>query len=428
MRNRNLILAALASLLILGAGASFASGNGKPVMAYYMPWYAAKPFSGAWGWHWTMNHFNPDQVNASGEREIASWYYPLIGPYDSADPAVLEYHVLLMKLAGIDGVIVDWYGSADYFDYAAVNQNTSRLFDYTRKAGLKFAICYEDQTIQRLIDGKRLAAAADIHHAQQEMLYLQTNFFCDPSYFRLKGKPFLDNFGPQYFLASTNWDEIFSALDASNRPSFFTEDNPLASGLGAFDWPPMWLSQQPGTGGVLSEASLRNYLADFEKKSTDWPAFISSAFPRFHDIYQRAAVRNYWGYLGDRNGETLRETLNRALTNNSALVQIVTWNDFGEGTAIEPTKEYGFRDLYLVQGLCRQKLDTTRLWPTNELALVLQFYNLRHNSVTNAALALALDQVFTNFVSGHEVSAINRLRELNARLPYQPVKKLLKIY
>ncbi len=417
MRNRNLILATLALLLILGAGASFASGNRKPVMAYYMPWYAAKPFSGAWGWHWTMNHFNPDQVNASGEREIASWYYPLIGPYDSADPAVLEYHVLLMKLAGIDGVIVDWYGSADYFDYAAVNQNTSLLFDYTRKAGLKFAICYEDQTIQRLIDGKRLAAGADIHHAQQEMLYLQTNFFCDPSYFRLKGKPFLDNFGPQYFLASTNWDEIFSVLDASNRPSFFTEDNPLASGLGAFDWPPMWLSQQPGTGGVLSEASLRNYLADFEKKSTDWPAFISSAFPRFHDIYQRAAVRNYWGYLGDRNGETLRETLNRALTNNSALVQIVTWNDFGEGTAIEPTKEYGFRDLYLIQGLCRQKLGTTRLWPTNELALVFQFYNLRHNSVTNAALALALDQVFTNFVSGQEESAINRLRELNARFP-----------
>ncbi len=407
----------LVAMLNLGIFASFASAHDKPVMVYYMPWYAAKPFSEDWGWHWTMGHFNPDKVNASGEREIASWYYPLIGPYDSADSAVLEYHVLLMKLAGIDGVIVDWYGSADYFDYATVNRNVARLFQYTRKAGLKFAICYEDQTIQRFIDGKRLTAADAIHHAQQEMLYLQTNYFCDPSYFRLNGRPLLENFGPQYFLSSTNWEEILSVLSPSNRPNFFTEDNPLSPGHGAFDWPPMWLSRQPGTGGVLSEASLRNYLGDFEKKSISWPAFISSAFPRFHDIYQRAGVRNYWGYLGDRNGETLSETFGRALTNNSAVVQIVTWNDFGEGTTIEPTKEYGFRDLYLIRDLRRQKSGSDRPAHTNDLSAAFRFYNLRRNSVTNAVTASALDQVFKDFVSGQEETALNQLLKLDGHVP-----------
>src|SRR5882672_9567041 len=128
----------------------------RPVLVHYLPWFAAKPYSSNWGWHWTMNHFNPEVVNAAGDREIASWYYPLIGPYDSADPVVLEYHVLLMKLAGIDGVVVDWYGSGDYLDYGVNNQVASRLFDFTRKAGLKFSICYEDQTIRHLIDGNRL--------------------------------------------------------------------------------------------------------------------------------------------------------------------------------------------------------------------------------------------------------------------------------
>ena len=123
-------------------------------MVYYMPWYTAKPYSGSWGWHWTMNHFDPDQVNAIGQRQIASWYYPLIGPYDSSDPAVLEYHVLLMKLAGIDGVIVDWYGSANFLDYSNNNQAATKLFQFARKAGLKFSVCYEDQTVQHLIDGK----------------------------------------------------------------------------------------------------------------------------------------------------------------------------------------------------------------------------------------------------------------------------------
>ena len=417
MRLGKTTLAALFCLLSLGLPKSFASTNEKPVMVYYMSWYAAKPFSSEWGWHWTMDHFDPEKVNASGEREMASWYYPLIGPYDSADPAVLEYHVLLMKVAGIDGVVVDWYGSADYFDYALVNRNVSRLFDYTRKAGLKFAICYEDQTVQRFIDGKRLTAAEAIQHAQQEMLYLQTNFFCDPSYFRLNGKPLLENFGPQYFLSSTNWDAIFSGLESSNRPNFFTEDNPLSAGHGAFDWPPMWLSQQPGTGGVLSEASLKNYLDDFEKKATAWTAFISGAFPRFHDIYQHAGVRNYWGYLGDKDGETLRETFNRALTNNSVLVQMVTWNDFGEGTAIEPTKEYGFRDLSLIQDLRRGKPASQHPAHTNDLASALRFYNLRRASANNAALATALDQVFTNFVSGREESALNQLGKLETQPP-----------
>lgn len=409
------LLALLLPAITGGSAAAAATPGTKPVMVYYMPWYAAKPFDTEWGWHWTMDHFNPDKITTSGERDIASWYYPLIGPYDSADPAVLEYHVLLMKLAGINGVIVDWYGSTDYFDYSAVNQNTARLFEYTRKAGLKFAICYEDQTIQRLIDGKRLTAADAVRHAQQEMLYLQTNFFCDPSYFRLDGRPLLENFGPQYFLASSNWDEIFSVLEASNRPAFFTEDNRLASGLGAFDWPPMWLSQQPGTGGVLSEASLKGYLYGFENKSAEWPACISSAFPRFHDIYQRAGTRNYWGYLGDHDGNTLRETLNRALTNNSALVQIVTWNDFGEGTTIEPTREYGFRDLQLIQGLCRQKSGEDALAATNDLTFALRFYNLRRETGTNATESSVLDRVFREIAAGQEDSAFHDLAELEAR-------------
>jgi len=157
MKPKNLLLlAALLSFFSAATGAMCAGS--KVVMVYYMPWFRAKPFSDNWGWHWTMDHFNPDTVSVSGERQIASWYYPLIGPYDSSDPAVLEYHVLLMKLAGVDGVIVDWYGSSDFLDYGINNQATLKLFQCVRNAGLKFSICYEDQTIQHMIDGNYLAA------------------------------------------------------------------------------------------------------------------------------------------------------------------------------------------------------------------------------------------------------------------------------
>jgi hypothetical protein len=393
-----LLLAALLSFFLAAPVASRAAS--KTVMVYYMPWYTAKPYSDGWGWHWTMNHFNPDGVNASGERQIASWYYPLIGPYDSSDPAVLEYHVLLMKLAGVDGVIVDWYGSANFLDYGINNQATVKLFQFTRKAGLKFSICYEDQTIQHMIDGNYLAAGDTLFHAQQEMLYLQTNFFSDASYLRLKGQPVLLNFGPQYFMMSSNWEDVFSVLVATNQPAFFTEDNRLPVSTGAFSWPPMWMSQVPGTGGVLSGAALKSYLADFDQKAGNWPAFISSAFPRFHDIYQRAGVRNYWGYLGDRHGDTLRETLSRGMTNSSAIVQVVTWNDFGEGSMVEPTQEYGYRDLRIIQDFRRQYLESDFSRNTNDLTMALRFYNLRRQYLTNIVVSAELDRIFTNIVSG----------------------------
>src|SRR6266852_5198780 len=101
MKQKAILLIAGVVAFVLAMSATAAAPS-KAVMVYYMPWFTAKPYSENWGWHWTMDHFNPDRVNASGEREIASWYYPLIGPYDSSDPAGLEDHVLLMKLAGVD--------------------------------------------------------------------------------------------------------------------------------------------------------------------------------------------------------------------------------------------------------------------------------------------------------------------------------------
>jgi hypothetical protein len=69
------ILVTLALLLVC-ISAYGASGSKPRLMAHYMPWFTTKETSGSWGWHWTMNHFNPDQVDAKGKRQIASHYYP----------------------------------------------------------------------------------------------------------------------------------------------------------------------------------------------------------------------------------------------------------------------------------------------------------------------------------------------------------------
>ena len=63
---------------------------------------------GTWGWHWTMENRDPEYVNAASHRQIASHYYPRIGPYASRDRAVIEWQLRLMRLAGISGILIDW--------------------------------------------------------------------------------------------------------------------------------------------------------------------------------------------------------------------------------------------------------------------------------------------------------------------------------
>src|ERR1700753_4438010 len=53
--------------------------------------------NGKWGRHWTMATKNPN-VMKNGHRDIASHYYPLIGPYASGDPDVIDWQLCLMTM------------------------------------------------------------------------------------------------------------------------------------------------------------------------------------------------------------------------------------------------------------------------------------------------------------------------------------------
>ena len=120
--------------------------------------------------HWTMDHFNPDNIGANGKQQIA-YYQPLTGAYDSNDSALLEYQVLLMKFTGINGVIIDWYGRENFRDYSDIHRNSLNLIKHIKKAGLKFAICYEDQSVKHLINDKKIKISNDLSYAEKE--------FCD---------------------------------------------------------------------------------------------------------------------------------------------------------------------------------------------------------------------------------------------------------
>ena len=307
------------------------------ILAHYMPWYSAKPFGDRWGWHWTMNHFDPEK-QANGKREIASKFYPLIGPYDSGDPDVLEYHLLLMKLSGIDGVIVDWYGLTDYRDYAILHRNTTRLLQQCERLEMKFVICYEDQTIPALVDGKRIAAADRVSHAVKEIDWLGKYWFKSGSYVKLDGRPVLLSFG-HAGLTNDEWGQCLSSL--ASPVAYFSQDIRRDGATGGFGWP------APKVG--------KKQVDRFLELSKNWPSAIPAAFPRFDDIYKQAGVSEGYPRLPDNDGQTLKVTLEKAIRSKAQIIQIATWNDWGEGTQIEPSRELKYRDLAIIQGTMRDR-------------------------------------------------------------------------
>ena len=231
---------------------------------------------------------------------------PNNGPLHALD--ALECHVLLMKFAGIDGAIIDWYGIKDHYDYAAIHRNTNHLIAYIKKAGLSFAICYEDQTIKHLVNDGVLDESQALSHGQEVLRWMQAQWFVADEYAKIAGRPLLLVFGPQYF-KGTSWKELFSGLP---QPPYFYTLNTLQEGAdGVFGWPPVHGDR------VVPPAAWRAYLSQLYEKGG-----VGTAFPKFHDIYEEAGVRESYGYLDDQEGAVFGETLELAGA-RASLIQIV---------------------------------------------------------------------------------------------------------
>lgn len=357
------------------------------LMAHYLPWFEAPPTSAIWGWHWSMNHFAPETI-AEGKRSIASHYYPLIGPYDSSDPAILEYHLLLMKLAGIDGVIVDWYGRTAHFDYAELHRNSAALLEMAARFEMRFAVCYEDQTIPQLVAAQKITAEQRVQHATQELDWLQKNWFSHPAYLRYENKPVWLSFGTDG-LNAEEWQQV---LATEHAPwIYLSEHQKRAAAQGAFDWP-------------IPQRGLES-VTEFTTRSAPWPVAMPVAFPRFHDIYREAEVHQSWGRIADNDGKTFATTLRQALQSDAPFVQIATWNDWGEGTQIEPSVEFGYRDLEVVQHLRHQTNPEVTITP-DALRLPQRLFLLRQYARTeeNVARKIQLDGI-AQLLARRELSA-----------------------
>lgn len=352
------------------------------IYAHYMPWFETPETNdGKWGQHWTMANKSPDVIDANGKRSIASHFYPLIGPYASSDKHVIQYQLLLMKLSGIDGVLIDWPTTIDLYDYPKNLSNAEALIEHISEVGLKYAIVYEDHNVKIAFDQKKISNK--LAAAQNDMSYLKINYFTDTSYINIDNRPLLLVFGPQTFFAGADWVSIFTALNP--KPVFLTLWNQSGQAGTAAGGEYSWVWQDNGSNHLT-------FLTNFYTKSFSGIK-MGSAYPGFKTFYNEGG----WGgptFEINHNGtETFATTLQKALDSKVDYIQLVTWNDYGEGTMIEPTREFEYTFLTTLQ---------TKLGVSNneyDLELVNKMYELRKKYVDIASIQESLDQVYYYMVS-----------------------------
>jgi hypothetical protein len=168
---------------------------------------------------------------------------------------------------------------------------------------------------------------------------------------------------------------------------------------------------------------LDEYLNQFYGKKE---AKIGLALPGFRDIYAEAKVRPSYGFLDRGNGRVFERTLDRALKSGNPFVQIATWNDFGEGTTIEPTRDYGYRYLEILQQRARSRRPSFP-YQASDLRLPLQIYRLRKGPGAEQ-LKQKLDRVEEGLSSGRMAHARSLLSHLQAKMTTSPGHEGKQVY
>ena len=349
----------------------------KPIYVHYMPWFQSPEISGYWGAHWTMANKNPDRILSSGKRDIAAHYYPLIGPYDSNDPDYLEYALTCIKLAGIDGILIDYYGKWNFKDYAQLLLASNAVIEMCQKVGLNFGLVYEDRTLQSIVNQ---GFSNKIDLARGDMVYMEENYFKRDNYFKLNEKPVLLNFGPITLKTNQEWVDVFSAIET--EINFF----PLSYHPQYYDLTTIVDGVYTWVGEAQTE-DLSNYAQQFA-------FFGGGALFEFREFYEEGGWQaTNQSRLFNRNGALLWETLNNAKNTNSDFIQLITWNDWGEGTAIEPSLEYGYQQLEIIQDFLGIPLNP------GSLALTVELYQKRKEHQNKILENKKLDQVFYYLIS-----------------------------
>lgn len=308
------------------ADARLASPVSDRAVAFYYPWYGNPEVDGRYAnWNHAVAVRGGPPRSYPGGDDIGANFYPARGCYSVNDPEVVAEHLRQLRRAGVGVLCVSWWGRDSFTDRALPG-----LFAAAEKAGLAINFHLEP------FPGRNAATVRDA------IMYLIARFGPSPALHRLArhgNRPVFFVYD-SYLTPAREWAEVLRP--EGSRTLRGTSEDAVVIGL--------WVKEHEAD--FMLEGGFDGFYTYF---ATDgftygstprhWPAL--AAWAREHDKLFIPCVAP--GYIDTRirpwNGGNTRDRENgayydrmwsAALEVSPALVGITSFNEWHEGTQIEP--------------------------------------------------------------------------------------------
>ena len=255
--------------------------------------------------------------------EIQPWFgdkrHMQVG-YVSWDPVQVDRQLTDMKSRGITGVVIDWYGPADPTEPTTL----AWLAAAENHPGFKVAIMIDKGAVS-------LSPCAGCS-PQQTMVYLTKyvlqHYATSPSYATWNGQPVITQFDLDLHY-KLDWNAIQAATSSNvawifQNPTGFT--HPISSGSYS------WMNATSPVYGM-------DYLTKFYNAAASAPQLMAwgAGYKGFNDTLASWSLNRI---VGQQCGQTWLQTFAKLnsyynSTNQLPMLQLVTWNDYEEGTELE---------------------------------------------------------------------------------------------
>ena len=246
--------------------------------------------------------------------------------YDSTDPLQVRRQVDDMMSRGIRGAIVDWYGP----NFSRENDTTLalRAEAETRGGNFEFAVMEDVGALNACAATSGCSVTTQVI---SDLTYAYNTYEASPAYLRIGGRPAVFFFGVERY--AINWTLVRAGVPGN--PEFIFRNAGAFADInsdGGFAW--LGLSANAFDMGL-------GYVDNFYLTSQTYPSktLFGTGYKGFNDSIA-AWAPSPPRVLDQQCGATWLATLSEAGRYYSAsaqlpAVQLVTWNDYEEGTEIE---------------------------------------------------------------------------------------------
>jgi glycoprotein endo-alpha-1,2-mannosidase len=327
-------------------------------VCFYYNWYGSKAVDGD-NYHWkhpVMPENDKDTTKKLflGNGDIGANYYPSTGEYSNCDSNVIKLHMQQIASAGFSIVAVTWLGKDDY-----TYKSLSLIFKYAARNNLK--ICFQIEPCVRK------SALATVN----EMQFVIEQFGDLPAFYRDENskRPMFFVYD-SYVIPASEWNK---ALNKSNDELLFRNTKYDSDVIGLFCWKEdTAFFQKAGFDGIYTYFASRGFT--FGANPENWKylksfadklhlKFIPSVGPGYND--NRIRPWNKKNTKDREKGRYYDRLFEDALSCNLEWIGVTSFNEWHEGTQIEPAQSYQFKDaIYLdYEGLPEDYyLTRTKYW------------------------------------------------------------------